>query len=164
MPCSRKVPQLADIHSFDMLSWKTTVWSSYAYQSMMGEVANTHGHVGPAVWAGQPQPWVLGVWLRCEAPLALGLGSTAVECIILVNTRSPNKHCLVLLQVWLQCPAVVSCPHCDSGTWVSARSSYSFAVLYLWLACSCLYVVFEIAYINHINKTFIRNGPLNRVI
>lgn len=60
---------------------------------MMGEVANTHGHVGTAVWAGQPQPWVLGVWLRCEAPLALGLGSTAPECSTLVNTRSPNEHC-----------------------------------------------------------------------
>lgn len=144
-----------------MRSCRTTLSSSYAlsWLSTMGEV-NTHGDVGTPVWAGQPQLSLLGVQL----PWLWALGSsTPLECSTLVNTRSPNKphHCCSCdCSAWQWCPR----SHCDSATWVSARSSCSFAVLCLWSECRCLSVVLETVYKNYTNKVFTRNGPLNRTI
>lgn len=124
----------------------------------------THtGTLGLQCGQGSPSCGCWMFWLRCEVPLAWALGSTqnAAHWWLPGALTSPVP---ALLQVWPQCLAVVSCPHCGSGTWVPARSSYTFAALCLWLECSCLSVVLESVYINHTNKAFIRNGPLNRII
>lgn len=166
MPCSRKVLQLADLHSFNMQSCKTMLLSSYALSllSMMGEVANTHrGMQRLQCEQGSPS---CGAGYLAQVWESLGSGSWGAQLQNAALWWIPGAltgSALALLQVWLWCLAVVFCPHCDSATWASARSSCSFAALCLWLECNCLCVVLETVYINHTNKAFTRNGPLNRI-
>lgn len=76
-----------------------------------------------------------------------------------MNTRSPDKHCP-------SAAAGVTCPVPTVTGELECLQGFlnGFAVLCLWLECSCLSVVLETVYINHTNNVFIRNGPLNRII
>lgn len=151
MPHSRKVLQLADIHSFNMWSWKSTCLNSYAFSlPVMGEELLTHLSLLWLQWAGQLQPWGAG-WLaeaRSSAWLSALGEHTGSKCSGPVYTRSCNKHCCFFCYCGRDgsevCLAVMSRPRCKSCTWVSTRSwddAFSFATLCLWLDCSCLPLV-----------------------
>lgn len=174
MPRSRKVLPLAGIHSFNTRSWKATCLNSYAFSlSVTGEKLLTHVSLLWLQWAGQLQPWGAG-WLaevRGSAWLSALAEHTGSKCSGLVYTRSHNKRCRFFCYCRCDgselCLAVVSCPRCKSCAWVSTKSwddAFSFAILCLWLDCSCLPLVLQTVYLNHANKTFLRNGPLNRII